>query len=338
MAVKLPNTDRPSGLSGGSDTWDNGLAGVLLSADYFAESASPSTSELQPPLFTNAGAFYAATVSQGGETQNLTASRLNNSNAIYAAAVVKGVVNLSPSLLNNSQSFYASAIVRGTVNLSAGLYSSSQSFYTPTVSRGVVNLSTARFDNSALFYGATATQGASNISPLVFTNAATFFPLSVRYSVTAPSILSSNLIYAATVTRSPLVSSRLDNSATFYTHNAASLFNAYAPLVASVSAVFTPSILWQNNVLPGIVSNVNDFFGADVSLRTQYLLASRFDNQSLNFDAYIIQFFIDPRYSQARINPNYAGIDINDDYGTIGLDSSYTTKQIEPGYNTWQLN
>lgn len=37
MSVPLPQADLPRGLSGGSDTWDNGLAGAILLADYFDE-------------------------------------------------------------------------------------------------------------------------------------------------------------------------------------------------------------------------------------------------------------------------------------------------------------
>jgi len=39
MAVDFPQFGLPTGLSGGSDTWDNGLAGELLSADYFGTAA-----------------------------------------------------------------------------------------------------------------------------------------------------------------------------------------------------------------------------------------------------------------------------------------------------------
>lgn len=39
MAEPWPQTDKPLGLSGGADAWDDGLAGALLSADYFGVSA-----------------------------------------------------------------------------------------------------------------------------------------------------------------------------------------------------------------------------------------------------------------------------------------------------------
>lgn len=41
MAVLVPQFDKRPGLSGGADAWDDGLAGILLSADYFAANSSP---------------------------------------------------------------------------------------------------------------------------------------------------------------------------------------------------------------------------------------------------------------------------------------------------------
>lgn len=35
MAAPFPQFDLRPGISGGADVWDNGLAGELLSADYF---------------------------------------------------------------------------------------------------------------------------------------------------------------------------------------------------------------------------------------------------------------------------------------------------------------
>lgn len=39
MAVDFPQFGLPTGLSGGADKWDDGLAGELLSADYFGTAA-----------------------------------------------------------------------------------------------------------------------------------------------------------------------------------------------------------------------------------------------------------------------------------------------------------
>lgn len=41
MAVGFPQFDSRQGGSGGSDVWDNGLAGELLSADFFPPAATP---------------------------------------------------------------------------------------------------------------------------------------------------------------------------------------------------------------------------------------------------------------------------------------------------------
>ena len=47
MAVIRPEADRPAGLSGGADAWDDGLAGGLLSADYFAAAAGGGTATIR---------------------------------------------------------------------------------------------------------------------------------------------------------------------------------------------------------------------------------------------------------------------------------------------------
>ena len=46
--VDFPQHDRPSGLSGARDSWDEGLAGELLGNDYFPEPSG----DLTPPVAT----------------------------------------------------------------------------------------------------------------------------------------------------------------------------------------------------------------------------------------------------------------------------------------------
>ena len=40
MLVPSPNHDKPTGLSGGADVWDNGTAGLLLVQDFMQEAAA----------------------------------------------------------------------------------------------------------------------------------------------------------------------------------------------------------------------------------------------------------------------------------------------------------
>jgi len=48
MAIRSPQYDLLPDISGGDDAWDDGLAGELLSADYFAASTGPSTWTITP--------------------------------------------------------------------------------------------------------------------------------------------------------------------------------------------------------------------------------------------------------------------------------------------------
>ena len=46
MAVSSPQSDSPRDLSGGADAWDQGVAGKILSSDFF-DSASPTQTNLK---------------------------------------------------------------------------------------------------------------------------------------------------------------------------------------------------------------------------------------------------------------------------------------------------
>ena len=74
MAVDFPQFGLPTGLSGGSDTWDNGLAGELLSADYFGtvEPISGSLSVALDGLTVSASATVSLAATLGASLDDLT--------------------------------------------------------------------------------------------------------------------------------------------------------------------------------------------------------------------------------------------------------------------------
>ena len=47
MAIPFPQTEVPRDLSGGADAWDDGLAGQILSADYFTVSQTQTQSYIK---------------------------------------------------------------------------------------------------------------------------------------------------------------------------------------------------------------------------------------------------------------------------------------------------
>lgn len=51
VTVPSSNLGRPQGLWGGADLWDNGLAGRLLSADWFWQPDTAHTLLIADPVF-----------------------------------------------------------------------------------------------------------------------------------------------------------------------------------------------------------------------------------------------------------------------------------------------
>ena len=74
MAVDFPQFGLPTGLSGGSDKWDDGLAGELLSADYFGtvEPISGSLSVALDGLTVSASATVSLAATLGASLDDLT--------------------------------------------------------------------------------------------------------------------------------------------------------------------------------------------------------------------------------------------------------------------------
>lgn len=132
MTIKLAQTELPVGLRGGSDTWDQPQASVVLDADFFSEPASSGGQSLSPTRFDNASTFYPPTVGRGAVT--LSPARLDNVQAFYTPTVGRGAVTLSPVRLDNTQAFYAPTVGRGAVALQPALLVNANEIYAPEVS------------------------------------------------------------------------------------------------------------------------------------------------------------------------------------------------------------
>jgi hypothetical protein len=159
---------------------------------------------LTPALFTNAGAFYSATVSQSGGAQTLTPSLYTNPNAFYPATVARGAVSLAPSLFTNSNTFYSATVSLGgsPQTLTPALFSNAQTFFSPTVGRGAVNLAPALFTNANTFYSPVVTNGVT-LRPSLLTNSQTFYGASITLgpATLRPALLAnSNQFFSATLT------------------------------------------------------------------------------------------------------------------------------------------
>lgn len=72
--MKFPNFDLPKDVSGGSDSWDNGPAGVIISTDFF------DTTTIGSPIKRwNGSSWVEGSLKQwnGSSWQNITLKRFN---------------------------------------------------------------------------------------------------------------------------------------------------------------------------------------------------------------------------------------------------------------------
>ena len=104
---------------------------------------------LQPGLFTNAQAFYAAAITVGG-------------------------VVVAPGLFSNASLFFAPSVGRGSVAVAPPLLANVNQFFQPTVAQTTV-LAPARLDNAAAFYSPTVTPGVRTLQPALLQNASQFY-------------------------------------------------------------------------------------------------------------------------------------------------------------------
>jgi len=134
MAVRDPQTDRRPGLSGGSDAWDDDLAGQILSSDYFEPAGGAS-----------------------GITQG---ARFDNSQTFYGGVVTAAQVVTQGARFDNSQTFYGGVVTATQPVAQTSRFDNPQTFYGGIVLSGQPILQTVRFDNSQVFYGGDITGGA----------------------------------------------------------------------------------------------------------------------------------------------------------------------------------
>jgi hypothetical protein len=159
-------------LSPSSATLDYTLAGQPV---YGLSDGGTPTQNLAPALFTNANAFYTATVTRGAV--NLAPALFTNTNTFYATTV-SSAYTLSPALFTNTNTFYAAA-VNSAYALLPARFDNTNAFYTATITPGAVNLAPALFTNTNAFYSATVNAGAVTLSPALFINTNVFYSATV---------------------------------------------------------------------------------------------------------------------------------------------------------------
>lgn len=88
MALTFPETE--NSYSGGSDVWDNDLAGEILLQDYFEQASFSQTLVL--PVITDSDTLYAPTVAL---VQELVLPHITDGDTLYAPTIANGAITLS---------------------------------------------------------------------------------------------------------------------------------------------------------------------------------------------------------------------------------------------------
>lgn len=164
MAVTDPEYDLPRGLSGGSDTWDQPQASVILQSDYFPQESPPVGGQTvtQAARFDNAQTFFAGSVTQGGAGLSVSqGTRFDNAQTFPPANVSTLTQVAQASRFDNGQTFYA-ATVTTTRNVTAARYDNEQTFFggSVQVAGGPHSIEEAeRFNNESQFFAATVHNG-----------------------------------------------------------------------------------------------------------------------------------------------------------------------------------
>ena len=131
---------------------------------------------LSPGLFTDADAFYAATVTPGVVT--LTPGLYTDPDTFYAASLQSSIA-LSPALFTDADTLYGAAL-QASIGLSPALFTDADTFYTHMVTAGTVTLTPTLFTDADTFYTHVLSVPTSQtLTASLFTDPDTFYAASI---------------------------------------------------------------------------------------------------------------------------------------------------------------
>lgn len=219
---------------------------------------------INAPLLSNAQTFYAATVTNGGATQNLTPALFSNANTFYNATVATSYTASAGLFTNNNNTIYAANVTYSNT-LTAALFTNTSTFYSPLIASGLA-LAPELFSNAQTFYSASVGVGAINLTPNVLSNTNQFYAPVVQQEggpqLLAPSLLeSSNAFFNATLSTTYTVSAELlTNASVIYAPLATASNQIIAPLLANNQTFHGSSVISDQVLLSGLLTNVNVFY------------------------------------------------------------------------------
>jgi hypothetical protein len=293
------------------------------------------SSEWSPILSPDPDTFYAATLTQGDASQNLTASLFTNTNSFYSASI-STLVTLSqgttfsdgdtfhsPTVsfvltqgtrFDNSPSFYAPSLRLGLIQ--GTRFDNSPTFHAPSLSLGLTQATRAentsihyapslrlgltqgtRFDNSPNFYAATVSQAGAtqNLTASLYTNSPSFYGPSLSLGLTQ--------------------ASRLDNSQSFYVPqvNLVLLGNLATNTSQFFSATVVADGATQSLTQTTRAENTQTFYGSDLFL-DQLLVPLRSENANAFYGPALRNQYPDPSFVLSGTQYGEPGLEFTGTY------------------------
>jgi hypothetical protein len=224
---------------------------------------TPGAVALTPSLYTNDQTFYSPDVTTGGATQALTPSLYTNTQTFYAAAVTS-TKTLTPALVTNDQTFYAPTVTT-SVTLLPGLYTNDQTFYAPIVSQtgGPQSLLPSLYVNSQTFYAPTVST-AYSLTPNLYTNGQTFYTPTVSQASNVQTLLPDLYANAQTFFAATVAPGQVTLLPQGYAVDGYVDVGYYGPNTFSTQIFYSPQVIWDQELLPGLLTNTSVFYASSV--------------------------------------------------------------------------
>lgn len=121
--------------------------------------------------------------------QTLFPDLFTDADAFYSATVTPGAVTLSPSLYSDPDTFYGSTI---TQVIFPDLFTDGDTFYSPQVN---LTIYPALFTDADTFYGPTITTGEVFLLPDLFVDGDTFYGPTIGLYLTPPLFVDGDIFY-----------------------------------------------------------------------------------------------------------------------------------------------
>lgn len=244
---------------GGYSAWAAVTAGSSTAAPSVTVTAGGTVTNVRGPV-------VLLRVREGAAPQTLTPTLYTNTQTFHNPTVTPGAVALTPDLYTNDQTFYSADVTQGGTpqTLTPDLYTNGQTFYGPTVS-ATYTLAPNLYTNDQTFYGPTVNTTYS-LTPSLYTNDQTFYSPAVSQTGGVQTLLpdlytNAQTFYAATVTPGPVTLLPQGYAVDGYVD-----VGYYGPNTFSTQVFYSPQIIWDQELAPGLLTNTSIFYPSSVDL------------------------------------------------------------------------